>query len=170
MVFPTIPVANFAQLLMAGAVASKFEAYAPVSADSGGETWYDGSGIFYCPDANTWRQVWDTHIRNEAIGNVGNVGNLNPPPAVDFKKNVVVAIFMGPARGIAGYRVAGGFKLGQEAVIRLAPVAVNSSAANVAIPRPWAFLVIQRSNSNVTIQMPRNNGWVTLTKIQPKAD
>jgi len=170
MIVPSIPVANFAQLLIANAVAAKFEPYAPASADTGGETWFDGSGIYYCPDAITWRKVWDTHIRNEAIGNVGNVGNLNPPPAVNFKKNVVLALFAGPTRGVGGYRAVGGFKLGQEAVIRLAPVPINNPANAIALPRPWTFLVIERSNLTVTIQIFQNGKWAALTKLTPKPE
>ncbi len=166
MVIPPIPVANYVQLLVASAVAAKFQAYQPVAVNSGGETWYDGTGVFLCPDAATWRQVWDAHIKNEAIGN-SNLGNLNPPPAVDFKKNIVVALFAGPTRGIAGYQVSGGFQLGQQAVLRLTPVVVTASAATVAIPRPWVFLVLKRSNVAVNIQTPSGDGWVTVTKVKP---
>lgn len=164
MVIPPIPVANYIQLLVAGAVAAKFEAYQPVAATSGGETWYDGTGVFLCPDATTWRQVWDAHIKNEALGNA-NVGNLDPPPTVDFKKNVLVAMFAGPSRGIAGYRVGGSFQLGREAVVRLVPVVVNQS---VAVPRPWVFLVLKRSNVTVTVQTPNGDTWVTVTKVKPE--
>jgi len=167
MILPPIPVANYVQFLIGGAVAAKFEAYRPSGIDSGGETWFDGNGIYLCEDAASWRQVWDTHIRNESIGNT-TIRNLNPPPVVDFKKNVLVALFAGPTPSVLGYQVASSFKLGNEAVVRLVPVISNSNTAKVAIPRPWVFLVLKRSNVTVTVQTPNGKGWTTVTKVKPE--
>ncbi|RYG25698.1 hypothetical protein EON82_06130 [bacterium] len=166
MIIPSIGVSNYVDLLVAQEVLSKVEKFAPVTADSGSETWFDGSGTFLCGDAATWNQVWNTHIRNESIGNA-RLGNLNPAPPVDFKKNVVVALFAGPTRGIVGYRVLNGFVLGKEAFLRIAPVMSNAPVAQVAVPRPWAFLVLPRTKANVSIQMPQGRGWNTVMKVPP---
>ena len=166
MIIPAIGVSNYVDLLVAQAVLSKVERFAPVTADSGSETWFEGSGSFVCSDSASWTQVWNTHIRNESIGNA-RVGNLNPAPTVDFKKNIVVALFAGPARGIVGYQVLNGFLLGKEAYLRIAPVASNAPAARVAVPRPWAFLVLPRTNATVSIQMPQGRGWNTVIQVPP---
>jgi hypothetical protein len=166
MILPIVATANFVQLLVAEAVVSKFEAYAPVAADSGGETWFDGSGIFLCPDAATWGQVWDTHVKNESIGN-SRVGNLNRAPAVDFDKNFVVALFAGPTRNVLGYRVANGFSLGNQAILRLTPLVSDSNVSSVAVPRPWIFLVLKRTRATITIQTRGGDAWVNVTKIKP---
>jgi hypothetical protein len=166
MIIPPIGVSNYVDLLVAQAVLSKVERYAPVSADSGSETWFDGSGTFICGDFATWTQVWNVHIKNESIGNT-RVGNLNPAPAIDFKKNIVVALFAGPTRNVVGYRVVNGFLLGKDALLRIVPVTTNSNAAQVAVPRPWTFLVLPRTIATVSIQMPQGNGWNTVTKVPP---
>lgn len=166
MIIPFIGVSNYVDLLVAQAVVAKIERFAPVNADSGSETWFDGSGAFVCGDSSTWAQVWDRHIKNESIG-AARVGNLNPAPPIDFKKNVVVALFAGPSRGVVGYRVVNGFLIGKEALLRIAPVTTNSSAAKVAVPRPWAFLVLPRTIATVSIQVPQGNGWNTVVKVPP---
>jgi len=166
MIIPPIGVSNYVDLLVAQAVLSKVQKYAPVAADSGSETWFDGSGAFVCGDPATWAQVWDRHIKNESIGNT-RVGNLNPAPGVDFKKNFVVALFAGPTRGVVGYRVINGFLLGKDALLRIAPVTSNSSVAQVAVPRPWSFLVLPRTIASVSIQMPQGDRWNTVLKVPP---
>ncbi len=166
MIIPPIAVSNYAQLLAAESVLAEIKPYRPVDADTGFETWFEGSGVFVCQDNVTWSQVWDRHIKNESIGNV-KVGNLNPAPAVDFNKNLVVALFAGPTKGVVGYRVVGGFSFGKEAVLRLAIVRSNSSASAIALPTPWAFLVLPRTNANVSIQIPQGDQWATIGKVKP---
>jgi hypothetical protein len=166
MIIPFIGVSNYVDLLVAQAVVAKIERFAPVTADTGSETWFDGSGAFVAADASTWSQIWDRHIKNESIG-AARVGNLNPAPAIDFKKNLVVALFAGPTRGVLGYRVTSGLVLGKEALLRIVPVGTNSNVARIAVPRPWAFLVLPRTNATVSIQVPQGTGWNTVVKVPP---
>ena len=165
MVFPPLPAANYAQLLVAQAVASKVVPFTPAAFQSGGETWFEGSGAFILTDQGAWRRVWDRHIQNESIGSLNGVGNLNPPPAIDFEKSVVVALFAGPQKGFLGYQVQGGYALGKQATLRLIPV-VNARPG-IAVPRPWAFMVLPRTEMSVSIQIPGQNGWNTILKVSP---
>ena len=167
MVFPPVPTSNYLQILAAQAIASKVTRFTPAGYQSGGETWFDGTGTFVLTDATAWGRVWDRHIQNESIGNLGRVGNLNPPPAVDFEKTVVVALFAGTSPGVIGYRVASGFAYGRQATVRLAPIVDPNPNARVAVPRPWVFMVLPRSKSTVDIQVPKSDGWGTILRIKP---
>ncbi|GEM_PF-6986995 len=166
MIFPPIPIANYAQLLVVQAATKDVRPYVPVGFQSGGETWFDGSGSFVCNDAGAWSQVWNRHLQNEQIGNVG-IGNLNSAPAVDFNHNVVLALFSGPMRGVVGYRVVGGLLIGKKATLRLTPVLSQGRSSAVALPRPWAFIVLPRTIATVSVQMPRGDGWGTIATVRP---
>lgn len=166
MLIPTLPLANYGQVLAAQAVLRAVKPYAPLQADSGRETWFEGAGAFVCAEGRSWSQVWDRHIKNESFGNQ-RIGNLNPAPSVDFDKNVVVALFSGPTRGVVGYRFQRGFVLGNEAFLRLVPVASGSSADNFAVPSPWVFLVLPRTKASLNIQIPGGGAWTTVAKVKP---
>lgn len=167
MIFPSVPTSNYLQILAAQAVAAKVTRFAPAAFQSGGETWFDGTGMFVLTDMPAWERVWDRHIQNESIGDLSRVGNLNPAPAVDFDKAVVVAMFAGTSPGIVGYRLASGFTFGRQATVRLAPIVDPSPNARVAVPRPWVFMVLPRTKSSVDIQVPKADGWGTILRVKP---
>lgn len=167
MILPPISVSNYGQLAVAAAVAKAIKPYAPLGFDSGGETFFEGSATILCNDGRTWTQVWDRHIQNEAIGNQRGVLNLNPPPDIDFNKNLVVALFAGRSRGVVSYRFAVGYRFGKNATLRLTPVMDNSLASRVVLPQPWAFLVLPRTDATVSIQVPGNDGWTTVATVKP---
>lgn len=166
MILPPIDIGNYADLYIAHALVAKVEKLAPTAFDSGRETWFQGGGAVVCPDDATWRQVWNRHVQNESFGSP-RVGNLNPAPTFDFNKNVVVALFAGPTRGVVGYRLQSGFLLGKQGVVRLVPVVNNSATNNIALPSPWAFIALPRSQARVEIKVPRGEGWATVITVPP---
>lgn len=166
MIFPPALVSNYAQILLVHQALKDVKPYAPVAATTGRETWFEGSGVYVCPDPVTWRQVWDRHVQNESIGN-SRIGNLNAAPNVDFDKNVVVALFAGPTRGIVGYRTVDGYVMGKQAFLRIAPIAIPSNANSIALPSPWMFLVLPRTNAALSIQTPGPKGWTTVARVKP---
>lgn len=168
MLIPSAQAVNAAGILAAYDLLKEVKPYAPVAANTGRETWFDGSAAIVCTDAGTWNEVWNRHIQNQQIGNVG-VGNLNPPPNVDFTKNVLVALFAGPTRGVVGYQVDRGILLGQDAWLHLRPVLDPSAGNSVALPSPWAFIVLPRTHASVSIQIPGAKGWNTVVKVPPSA-
>ncbi len=166
MLIPPIPIANYGAILAAEQLLKEVKPYAPVAFDSGRETWFEGAGVFVCTDGQAWTQIWDRHVKNEAIGRQ-RIGNLTPAPSFDFGKNIVVAVFGGPTRGVVGYRAVNGYEFGKQAFLRLVPVAVPSGTNNVALPSPWAFLALPRTRATVSIQMPRGNAWATVAQVKP---
>ena len=167
MVFPPVPVSNYVQILVAEAVAARVTRFSPLGFQSGGDTWFNGTATYVLTDPASWEHVWELHIQSESIGNLSRVGNLNPPPAVDFDKSVVVALFTGTDPGVVGYQVVGGFAFGRQATLRLAPVIDPQPNARVAVPRPWAFILLPRSKGTVDIQVPKDDGWTTILRVKP---
>ena len=164
--FPPVPLANYALLLAAQTMAAKVARYAPVVADSGRETWFEGAGVFPCLEPSDWSQLWDRHIKNESIGSP-RVGNLNPAPAVDFRKDYVLAVFGGPGRGVVGYRAVSGYVLGTNAVLRLVPILDTSSSSAVALPSPWAFLVLPRTKATLKVELLTGGRWTPIAQVKP---
>ena len=167
MLLPPIPVSNYATLLAGEAVARRIKRYAPVSAATGRDTRFKGSGAFVLTDDVKWSQVWDRHIENEAVGNVGGVRNLNPAPNVDFEANLVVVLLPGPTPGVVGYRVVNGFIVGKQATLRLAPILANDSTTKVAVPAPWVFLVLPRTPATVKIELLGRSGYEIVATVPP---
>jgi hypothetical protein len=166
MIFPPLPLGNYSQILIAQEVVSKLKPYAPVAANTGGDTYFEGRGAFVCQDAFQWSKVWGAHNQSTMLGTPGRTGDLNPPPAVDFDKNLVVALFAGPVRRIVGYRVLNGYALGDQAVLRIAPVLSNANATNVAVLKPWSFLVLPRTKANLEIRLVQDGRTTTLTTVK----
>lgn len=166
MIVLPVPYADYGQVLLAYVVASKIEPYTPAGFMSGGDTWFDGSGAWALADAYEWGQVWDKHVQNEAFGNP-RINNLSAAPTVDFKKNFVVAIFAGALKNVVGYKVVRGIQVGNQASLRLAPVVASGNTASVALPRPWAFVVLPRTKAKVKIELMANKGWQTILTVPP---
>ena len=167
MVIPPVAASNYVQILAAQAIAARVRRFEPIAYQSGGETWFDGIASFVLTDAGDWARVWDRHIQNESIGDLSHVGNLNPAPAVDFDHAVVVALFTGTMPGVVGYQLVGGFAVGRQATLRLAPVVDPQPVARVAVPRPWAFIVLPRTRWTIDVQMPKGDGWNTVVRVKP---
>ena len=165
MLLPPIPVANYANLLAAQIVAKQIKPFAPVAFRTGRETWFEGSSVTVLQDARQWEAVWTRHTKNGYLGD----RSPNPesqPPAVDFSRNVLVALFAGPTRGVIGYRVVTGFTLGKEAAIRLAPV-LDPSGDGIVVPTPWAFVILPRTDSTVNVEVAGANGWNRVAQVRP---
>lgn len=168
MIIPPVPTSNYLQIVAAQALAAKVARFAPVAFQTGGETWFDGAGAFVLTDAGDWERVWDRHVQNESIGKVGAVRNLQPAPGVDFGKAVVVALFAGTNPSVVAYRVVGGYTVARSATLRLAPVIDTNRNARIAVPRPWAFIVLPRTKSTVDVQLPKADGtWGTVVRVPP---
>ena len=175
MVLPPVPLANYGALAVAQTVAKAIRPFAPSGFLTGGLSYYDGPAtVRVCDNGGAWRAVWARHTRTEYLGS-RDPNTLNPPPEVDFGTSFVVAVFGGPVRNVVGYRVVGGYALGAQSTVRLAPNVDPSPAAAVALPTPWAFMVLPRpkdpsaKDAAVAIQMPDGaGGWRTVARAKPE--
>ncbi len=167
MIFPPLPLANYAALLAVKTAAKAIKPFKPIGFQSGGQTYYDGPGtVAVCDDGAAWIRVWGRHTGNEWIG-TRNPNTQNPTPEFDFDKDFVVAVFAGPTRNVVGYRLVAGYSFGTQATLRLVPVVDPSPGASIAIPSPWAFLVLPRSKATVSIQIAAGDGWRTVAQAKP---
>lgn len=168
MILPPVSVSSYGQLVVAAAVAKTIKPYLPVAFSSGRESYFDGSpGVYQCNEPRAWSQLWDRHLQNQTLGSTRGVANLSPAPGFDFNANLVVAMFAGPTRGVVGYRVVTGYLFGKKATVRLAPVPSDSRTEAVALPQPYAFLVLPRTSATVEIQMASGDGWTTVATVKP---
>ena len=165
MLLPPIPLANYASLLAAQAVLGQVKPFAPTGFRSGDVTYVEGSAALVLDDNEKWSRVWARHTRTEWIGKSA-APEGDRPPNVDFNRNVVVALFAGPMYGVIGYRPLGGFILGKEATLRLAPV-VDPSRSSGVVPMPWAFVILPRTSATVTVEVAGANGWTKVARVKP---
>ena len=166
MILPPVPVANYASLLAARLVASNVKPYAPVAFRTGGETFLEGSGVLVLDESTKWSQVWARHTKNEWLGE-SSANRTGRPPEVDFNRNLLVAIFAGPTRRVVGYRIVNGFTLGKASTLRLAPVVDASGRTTAVVPTPWAFVILPRTDTTVSIEIAGANGWNKVAQVPP---
>lgn len=96
-----------------------------------------------------WSGLWQQH--KETAGSIGTSGYITDdvPPKVDFKKNVVIAYFGGPDKGIDGYSFVSVDSKGKTNVVRIAP---HFFSGNVQT-NSYGFWIFPRPKKAVELEL-----------------
>lgn len=137
--------------------------------DTGSETGYEQPFQGLISTEPEWKRVWEWHKGPQIVNGLVNADGQ--VPKVDFQKSNILAIFMGSAKGIAGFEVAGykdsDAKTGvKQITLRINPVMLNGG--ELLLTHPYALLEISKVKVPVEVQMSvGNNQWKTIGKFAP---
>jgi hypothetical protein len=112
-----------------------------------------------------WAAVWRAHQGGQPDA------PLPEPPALDFRRVMVLAVFSGTAQGRRAYRVVSAQEGPDRATVRLAVQTENPAPGVDVNETAYAFFVIGRSDKKIRIEVPGTDpktgepGWVRLTEL-----
>lgn len=145
-------------------------AFAPLDVVAGNDSAIERSRIELVKSSQSWADLWAEHKLPDAFSPAG--APLRPdPPIVDFDKAVVLAVFGGQQRTVAGYRVVGTDGSGAHAIVRIAPIPVAGSIAMDS--EPYLFLMLPKISKTIDVQygVPGPDGsatWKIIATFAPK--
>jgi len=121
-----------------------------------------------------WQNAWAAH-RGAGVSNpqAGIQINTGPAPAVDFEKNIVLAVFAGEVPSAGNYVFVGAQqddrKGSEHGVIRIAVRPIASPGITLQT-RPFAFFMLTRYPNAIEVQMPRTQAGSNRTEWMKVAE
>lgn len=135
-----------------------------VDSQSGLDTLVEEASIELFRGSKPWEEMW---LRHKGRGNQLSTQAANlyvePVPQLDFKKQMVLAVFTGQSQGsISRYRVVDINSGGNRVIVRLKPEAFVEGPVSPSINvggRGFTFFLMSRTSKEVIVEVPDGQNW-----------
>jgi hypothetical protein len=121
------------------------------------------AGAELARNSDDWAKVWSAHRGADGGGAIIVVPD-SAPPAVDFSKAMVLAIFDGERVQATEFRIAAAKDFGDHAVIRITAIALDRPALRLQT-RSFGMFMITRYAKPVSVEIERDGKWVVVAKF-----
>ncbi len=135
-----------------------------IDSQSGLDTLVEEASVELFRDTKVWEEMW---LRHKGRGNQISTQALNmyvePVPQLDFKKQMVLALFTGENQGSgSSYRVVDIHSAGNRVVVRLKPESFVDGpvSPNVKVGgRGFTFFLLSRTSKEVMVEVTDGKKW-----------